>query len=88
MTRRYVGTIGHVLGGWGCLPATSAEAAKAIPHCRVYLEEHRGRPAYPKLRRRSYPFGRGGIEASNKCMCHGRLKRSGAWGYEINSNQL
>jgi hypothetical protein len=30
----------------------------------------------------------GGIASSNKCMCHVRLKRSGAWWYEVNSNKM
>jgi hypothetical protein len=43
---------------------------------------------YQKLRRGGYPLGSGGIESSNKFICHVRLKRSGAWWYEINSNQM
>ena len=70
------------------MQATSAEADKAITNCRVYLDEPRGRTAYQKLRRRSYPLGSGGIESSNKFICHVRLTRSGAWWYEINSNQM
>jgi Uncharacterised protein family (UPF0236) len=88
MTRLYVGKIGHVLGGLGRMQATAAEAEKAIANCRAYLDEHRGRTAYQKLRRGGYPLGSGGIESSNKFICHVRLKRSGAWWYEINSNQM
>ena len=51
------------------------------------LNEHRGRTAYPQLRRGGYPLGRGGSEASNKVMCHVRLKRSGAWWDESHSHQ-
>ena len=88
MIRLYLGKIGHVLGGLGRMQATTAEAEKAIAHCRAYLDEHRGRTAYQKLRRGGYPLGSGGIESSNKVMCHVRLKRSGAWWYESNSNQM
>jgi Uncharacterised protein family (UPF0236) len=88
MTRLYLGKIGHVLGGLARMQATSAEAEKAIANCRVYLDEHRGHTAYQKLRRGGYPLGSGGIESSNKFICHVRLKRSGAWWYEINSNQM
>ena len=35
-----------------------------------------------------YPLGSGGIESSNKCIGHVRLKRSGAWWYEANSNHM
>jgi hypothetical protein len=33
-------------------------------------------------------LGSGGIGSSNKFICHTRLKRSGAWEYEGNSNQM
>jgi hypothetical protein len=88
LTRLYVGKIGAVLGGLGRMQGTSEEAAKAIANCRDYLEEHRGRTAYQKLRRGGYPLGSGGMESSNKFICHVRLKRSGAWWYEVNSNQM
>jgi hypothetical protein len=61
---------------------TSAEALKAIDNCWVYLNDHRGRTHYGKFRRGGYPLGSGGMESSNKCICHVRLKRSGAWWYE------
>ena len=35
-----------------------------------------------------YPRGSGGIEASNKCIGHVRLKRSGAWWYAANSQHM
>jgi hypothetical protein len=88
MTRLYLGKLPAVLGGLGRMQATSEEAAKAIANCRVYLAEHRGRTAYQKRRRGGYPLGSGGIESSNKFMCHVRLKRSGAWWYEVNSNRM
>ena len=40
------------------------------------------------LRRGGYPWGSGGMESANKCICHVRLKRSGAWWYEDRSNQM
>jgi hypothetical protein len=88
LTRLYLGKVGLVLGGLKRMQAQSDEAAKAIANCWDYLEEHRGRTAYQKLRRGGYPLGSGGIESSNKFICHVRLKRSGAWWYEINSNQM
>jgi hypothetical protein len=88
MTRLYLGKVGLVLGGLQRMQAQSDEAAKAIAHCWDYLHEHRSRTIYQKLRRGGYPLGSGGIESSNKCICHVRLKRSGAWWYEINSNQM
>jgi hypothetical protein len=88
MTRLYLGKVGVVLGGLQRMQAQSDEAAQAIANCWDYLNEHRGRTAYRKLRRGGYPLGSGGIESSNRFICHVRLKRSGAWWYESNSNQM
>ncbi len=88
LTRLYVGKGGLVLGGLRRMQAQSEEAAKAIANCWEYLEEHRERTAYRKFRRGGYPLGSGGIESSNEFICHVRLKRSGAWWYEVNSNQM
>ena len=88
LTRLYLGKVGLVLGGLKRMQAQSDEAAQAIANCWDYLDAHRGRTAYRKLRRGGYPLGSGGIESSNKFICHVRLKRSGAWWYEINSNQM
>ena len=88
MTRLYLGKVGLVLRGLHRMQAQSDEAAQAIANCWDYLDEHRGRTAYQKLRRGGYPLGSGGIESSNKFICHVRLKRSGAWWYEANSNQM
>jgi Uncharacterised protein family (UPF0236) len=88
MTRLYLGKVGSVLGGLKRMQAQSEEAAKAIANCWAYLHEHRSRTTYQRLRRGGYPLGSGGIESSNKFICHVRLKRSGAWWYEVNSNQM
>jgi hypothetical protein len=88
MTRLYLGKVGLVLGGLQRMQAQSEEAAKAIANCWDYLNMHRGRTAYRTLRRGGYPLGSGGIEASNKFICHVRLKRSGAWWYAANSNHM
>ncbi|MBM3225434.1 MAG: ISKra4 family transposase [Candidatus Tectomicrobia bacterium] len=88
MTRLYLGKVSLVLGGLKRMQAQSDEAKTAIANCWDYLDEHRGRTAYRTLRRGGYPLGSGGIESSNKFICHVRLKRSGAWWYESNSNQM
>jgi len=88
LTRLSLGKVGLVLRGLKRRQAQSDEAAKAIANCWDYLDEHRGRTAYQKLRRGGYPLGSGGIGSSNKFICHVRLKRSGAWWYESNSNQM
>jgi hypothetical protein len=88
LTRLYLGKVGLVLGGLRRMQPTSEEALKAIDNCWVYLHDHRGRTHYRTFRRGGYPLGSGGMESSNKFICHVRLKRSGAWWYEVNSNQM
>jgi hypothetical protein len=88
LTRLYLGHVGAVLGGLQRMQAHTEEAAKAIANCWGYLHEHRHRTSYRQLRKGGYPLGSGGIESSNKFICHVRLKRSGAWWYETNSNQM
>ena len=79
MTLLDVGKVSAVLGGLRRMQPTSDEAAQAITNGWESLNEHRGRTHYRQLRRGGYPLGSGGIESSNKCICHVRLKRSGAW---------
>lgn len=88
LTRLYMGQVGTVLGALRRMQPTSEEARKAMDNCWVYLGEHRGRTQYRTLRRGGYPLGSGGMESANKCICHVRLKRSGAWWYETSSNQM
>jgi hypothetical protein len=88
LTRLYLGKVGWVLGGLKRMQAASEEAAKAIANCWDSLHDHRHRTDYRQFRRGGYPIGSGGIESSNKFICHTRLKRSGAWWYELNSHQM
>ena len=88
LTRLYQGQVSAVLGGLRRMQPVSDEAAKAINNCWIHLDEHRDRTSYGKFRRGGYPLGSGGIESSNKFICHVRLKRSGAWWYEASSNKM
>jgi hypothetical protein len=88
MTRLYLGKGNAVLGGLRRMQPTSDEAAQTIANGWEYLHEHRGRTHYRQCRRGGYPLGSGGIESSNKFICHVRLKRSGAWWYESHSNRM
>jgi hypothetical protein len=88
MTRLYMGQVSAVLGGVRRMQAQSAEVEKVMANCWDYLNEHREHTDYRKFRRGGYPLGSGGIESSNKFICHVRLKRSGAWWYEVKSKQM
>lgn len=43
---------------------------------------------YGAARRAGYHIGSGAIESANKFISHVRLKRSGAWWYETNGNNI
>jgi hypothetical protein len=88
LTRLSLGKVGQVLGGVRRMQPTSDEARKAMDNCWMHLHEHRGRTPYRTFRRGGYPLGSGGMESANKFICQVRLKRSGAWWYEANSNQM
>ncbi|MGE3541542.1 MAG: ISKra4 family transposase [Candidatus Tectimicrobiota bacterium] len=88
MTRLSVGQVSVVLGGLRRMKPTADEAAQTMANGWEYLHAHRGRTHYRQFRRGGSPLGSGGIASANKFICHVRLKRSGAWWYEINSNQM
>jgi hypothetical protein len=64
------------------------EVAEEIRKLRGYLKENQGRMKYGSLRRKGYPIGSGGIESANKFISHVRLKRSGAWCYVEQANEM
>jgi hypothetical protein len=76
MTRLYLGRVSAVLGGLRRMQPTSDDAAQVIANGWEYLDAHRGRTNYRQFRRGGYPLGSGGIESSNKFICHVRLKES------------
>jgi hypothetical protein len=88
LTRLSLGHVGLVLGGWQRLQAPAEEAQQALVHCGGYLQAHRGRPPSKSSGEGALREAVGGMESSKKFMCHVRLKRSGAWWYAANSNQM
>jgi len=87
-TRLCLNDLGDVSGGLLRMTPRSPEAEEAIRAFSIYLAGQRGRAGYAELRRRGLPRGSGGIESANKLICHVRLKRSGAWWLEANSNAM
>ena len=88
LTRLSLGKVGQVLGGRRRMQPPSAEALRALDNGWVYLNDHRSRTSYRTFRRGGSPWGSGGRESAHKLICHVRLKRSGAWWYEENSNEM
>jgi hypothetical protein len=67
----------------------SCEAAKEeIKKTRRYLSNQKDKVDYGSLKRGGYHIGSGGIESSNKFIANVRLKRSGAWWYPTNANNI
>jgi hypothetical protein len=86
--RLFYGYLDWALWGVECMNPRDGEAAEEIRKLRGYLKENQGRVKYRALRRKGYPIGSGGIESANKFISHVRLKRSGAWWYVDQANEM
>ena len=88
MARLFLGEVAGVLRDLQHLAPRNDAAAAALANLQEYLFTHRQRLPTSSQRRSGYPLGSGGIEAAHKFIGHVRLKRSGAWWYQTNSNHL
>ena len=88
VARLFWGEVHGVIWGLQRMKPTDAQAAAAITKLIAYLQRHQERLNYRFARKGGYPIGSGGIESANKFICHVRLKRSGAWWYVTNANQM
>jgi hypothetical protein len=66
----------------------SPEAKEKIKDVLRYLTNHKEKMDYGAARRAGYHIGSGAIESANKFIGHVRLKRSGAWWYKTNANNI
>jgi hypothetical protein len=88
LARLFYGEVHGVIWGLQRMKPTDAQAAQQIAMLIAYLQRHQERLDYRFARKGGYPIGSGGIESANKFICHVRLKRSGAWWYVTNANQM
>jgi hypothetical protein len=88
LARLFYGEVYGVIWGLQRMKPTNAQAAEEIATLIGYLQRHQERLDYRFARKGGYPLGSGGIESANKFICHVRLKRSGAWWYVTNANQM
>jgi hypothetical protein len=88
LARLFYGEVHGVIWGLQRMKPADAQAAKEIDTLIGYLQQHQKRLDYRFARQGGYPMGSGGIESANKFICHVRLKRSGAWWYVTNANQM
>ena len=86
--RRFYGEVHGVIWGLQRLKPTDAQAAQELATLLAYLQRHQERLDDRVARKGGYPMGSGGIESANKFIGHVRLKRSGAWWYVTNANQM
>jgi hypothetical protein len=88
LARLFWGEVHGGIGGLQRMKPTDAQATEEIDRLLRYLQRHQERLDYRFARKGGYPMGSGGIESANTFICHGRLKRSGAWWYVTNANQM
>ncbi len=88
LTRLGLDMAGSVIAGLKRMKPSNEDAEKSILKLITYLENHKHRFDYNELKQEGCPIGSGGIESSNKFICHTRIKRSGAWWLKDNCNAM
>jgi hypothetical protein len=87
-TRLFHNDIEKVINGMKIMEPKSDNSKEKIEKAIGYLTSHKDRTNYATAKRAGYHIGSGAIESANKFICHGRLKKSGAWWYISNSNNI
>jgi len=80
--------VSDVICGIKRMEASSPEAKEKIKDVLRYLSNHKDKMDYGAAKRAGYHIGSGAIESANKFIGHVRLKRSGAWWYKTNANNI
>ena len=88
LTRLFSNQIDGVIAGIKRMKPTSGGAKEHINKTLRYLSKQKDKVNYGSLTRGGYHIGSGGIESSNKFISNVRLKRSGAWWYPTNANNI
>jgi len=88
LTRLFSNNIDRIIAGIKRMKPSSAAAREQIDKTIGYLSERTDKTNYGALKRGGYHIGSGGIESSNKFISNVRLKRSGAWWYPTNANNI
>ena len=86
--RLFCGEATGVVWGLQRMRPVSAAAEEAIGQARTYLEKRLHQVDFKSHRKGGYPIGSGAIESAHRFIGHVRLKRSGAWWYQENSNAI
>ena len=88
ITRLFSNQINRVITGMKRMKPSSIAAEEQIKKTIGYLSKRKDKVNYGSLKRGGFHIGSGGIESSNKFVSNVRLKRSGAWWYPTNANNI
>ena len=88
LARLFCGEGPGVVWGLQRLQPASEEADEAISSALGYLQKRLHQVDFGSHRQGGYPIGSGAIESAHRFIGHVRLKRSGAWWYQENSNAI
>jgi len=88
LSRLFMNNADQIIAGIKRMKPTSDEAKDQINKTVRYLDERKDMVNYGSLKRGGFHIGSGGIESSNKFISNVRLKRSGAWWYPTNANNV
>lgn len=88
LTRLFSNQIDSVLAGIKRMKPSSDAAEEQIEKTLRYLSNQKDKVDYGSRKRGGYHIGSGGVESSNKFISNVRLKRSGAWWYPTNANNI
>ena len=88
LARLFCGEGAGVVWGLQRMKPDGEEADKAITSALNYLHKRLHQVDFNSHRKGGYPIGSGAIESAHLFIGHVRLKRSGAWWYEENSNAI
>jgi hypothetical protein len=88
MTKLWLNQVDEVIKSLKEMEADSDTDAENIRKLINYLSTHEKRLNYNNNKQKGIPIGSGGIESSNKSICHTRMKRPGTWWILENGNQM
>jgi hypothetical protein len=88
MAKLNFGEVESVVAGLQRIKASTLQAEDEIRKLISYLKSNSHRINYQSFKDSQLPRGSGAIESANKFICHVRMKRSGAWWYQINGNKM
>ena len=88
LSRLFMNNADQIISGIKRMKPRSDEAKDQIDKTVRYLDERKDMINYGSLKRGGFHIGSGVIESSNKFISNVRLKRSGAWWYPTNANNI